>query len=441
MKRVQRCRCGWGCSGRSRSGATVMRSWRGSPGSSRCSGCSRAGRTESSRAASSSTRCGGTSRPPASRAASTPMWPGCAAFSSRTGRAATRTGHGVPPAEVLVSSGGGYLLRLGPGGLDAGQFEECLARARGLRASGDPHGAARVVDEALGLWRGQPFAGVPGPFAEAERLRLTELRTTAAEERADLLLAPGPARGGGARADRACRRAPAARAGARAADDRPVPVRQAGRGAARLPRRAGAARRGPRHRPWHRADQDPPAACWRWTRRSTCPFSAAPPGLGRCRRSRPGRRRRLPRRLRPSPAPWLRGRRSPVTPAEPAPCPAQLPSEPAGFVGRTAELDWLHGLLPGAFTGPGQGAAGFLGRADHRDRGRRQVDAGDPVRPAGVPALPRRPAVREPARVRPGQRADAAGHGAAVVLRRAGVPAVNVPACPGGAERAAAHAA
>ena len=97
------------------------------------------------------------------------------------------------PCQVLVSSGGGYLLRLGPGGLDAGQFEESLGRSRGMRASGDPRGAARVVDEALALWRGQPFAGVPGPFAESERLRLTELRTTAAEERADLMLAEGQA--------------------------------------------------------------------------------------------------------------------------------------------------------------------------------------------------------------------------------------------------------
>ena len=47
------------------------------------------------------------------------------------------------------------------------------------------------MDGALALWRGQPFAGVPGPFAEAERLRLGELRTLAPEERADLLLAQG----------------------------------------------------------------------------------------------------------------------------------------------------------------------------------------------------------------------------------------------------------
>ena len=93
------------------------------------------------------------------------------------------------PARVLVSAGGGYMLRLDPGGLDSDCFEQSLGRARGLRASGDLAGAARAVDEALALWRGLAFAGVPGPFAEAERTRLGELRTVAAEERAELLLA------------------------------------------------------------------------------------------------------------------------------------------------------------------------------------------------------------------------------------------------------------
>ena len=40
-------------------------------------------------------------------------------------------------------------------------------------------------------------------------------------------------------------------------------------------------------------------------------------------------------------------------------------------------------------------------RRRDRDRGRRQDDAGGPVRPAGGVALPRRPALREPARLRP----------------------------------------
>jgi DNA-binding SARP family transcriptional activator/tetratricopeptide (TPR) repeat protein len=97
------------------------------------------------------------------------------------------------PARVLVSAGGGYMLRLAPGCLDSDHFAQCLGRARGLRASGDPAGAAKAVDEALALWRGLPFAGVPGPFAEAERQRLSELRTAAAEERSDLLLTQGRA--------------------------------------------------------------------------------------------------------------------------------------------------------------------------------------------------------------------------------------------------------
>jgi DNA-binding SARP family transcriptional activator len=95
------------------------------------------------------------------------------------------------PASMLVTAGGGYMLRLAPGSLDADCFEQHLGQVRALRAKGDLAGAARAVDEALALWRGPAFAGVPGPFAEAERQRLGGLRTTAAEERADLLLAQG----------------------------------------------------------------------------------------------------------------------------------------------------------------------------------------------------------------------------------------------------------
>jgi DNA-binding SARP family transcriptional activator/tetratricopeptide (TPR) repeat protein len=96
-------------------------------------------------------------------------------------------------SRVLVSSAGGYTLRLGPGSLDASEFEEHLNRARGLRTAGDAAAAACALDAALALWRGQPFTGVPGPFAEAERRRLTELRTAAVEERANLMLDQGQA--------------------------------------------------------------------------------------------------------------------------------------------------------------------------------------------------------------------------------------------------------
>ncbi|TVZ06055.1 AfsR family transcriptional regulator [Trebonia kvetii] len=96
-------------------------------------------------------------------------------------------------SRVLVSSSGGYTLRIGPSSLDASEFEECLIRARGLRAAGDAAEAASTLDAALSLWRGQPFTGVPGPFAEAERRRLTELRTAAVEVRANLMLDQGHA--------------------------------------------------------------------------------------------------------------------------------------------------------------------------------------------------------------------------------------------------------
>jgi DNA-binding SARP family transcriptional activator/tetratricopeptide (TPR) repeat protein len=95
------------------------------------------------------------------------------------------------PGRVLVSSGAGYVLHLVPGQPDAVAFEQDLGRARQLRKAGDAAGAVVALDSALSLWRGIAFAGVPGPFAETERVRLGELRSAAAEERAGVLLSLG----------------------------------------------------------------------------------------------------------------------------------------------------------------------------------------------------------------------------------------------------------
>ena len=95
------------------------------------------------------------------------------------------------PGRVLVSSGVGYVLHLVPGQPDAVAFEQDLGRARQLRKAGDLTGAVVALNSALSLWRGIAFAGVPGPFAETERVRLGELRSAAAEERADVLLSLG----------------------------------------------------------------------------------------------------------------------------------------------------------------------------------------------------------------------------------------------------------
>jgi len=93
--------------------------------------------------------------------------------------------------EVLVRTGPGYQLSLGPGELDVAVVESRLRQARGMAASGKQSAAADLVGECLTLWRGVPLFGVPGPFADTERVRLTELRYELVEERAELLLGAG----------------------------------------------------------------------------------------------------------------------------------------------------------------------------------------------------------------------------------------------------------
>jgi len=92
------------------------------------------------------------------------------------------------PSQVLASAGAGYVLRVDAGQVDAIVFERSLQGGRRLRTSGDLTGAVAALETALGEWHGSAFAGVPGPFAMAERVRLAELRSAAAEERAELLL-------------------------------------------------------------------------------------------------------------------------------------------------------------------------------------------------------------------------------------------------------------
>ncbi|MEU3352236.1 BTAD domain-containing putative transcriptional regulator [Streptomyces sp. NPDC037389] len=94
-------------------------------------------------------------------------------------------------AKVLVSTGGGYAVRVPPGSLDATVFEEHLAAAATARASGDPAGAYARLSTALALWEGTALAGLTGPYAERERERLTELRATAREDHFDCALALG----------------------------------------------------------------------------------------------------------------------------------------------------------------------------------------------------------------------------------------------------------
>jgi DNA-binding SARP family transcriptional activator/tetratricopeptide (TPR) repeat protein len=84
--------------------------------------------------------------------------------------------------------GTGYAIE--PRNLDAERFARHLSDARRLRAS-DPGRAHEAFIAALALWGGRPLGGVPGPFAELERTRLTECYLTAREDAAELGLALG----------------------------------------------------------------------------------------------------------------------------------------------------------------------------------------------------------------------------------------------------------
>ena len=86
---------------------------------------------------------------------------------------------------------GGYALSVDPSAVDALAFEAGQAVAAGLRADGDLAGAARRLHEALGLWQGEPLAGLTGPFAVAQRAQWTERRLGALEARIALDLEVG----------------------------------------------------------------------------------------------------------------------------------------------------------------------------------------------------------------------------------------------------------
>ncbi|HEX3781147.1 MAG TPA: BTAD domain-containing putative transcriptional regulator [Pseudonocardiaceae bacterium] len=88
----------------------------------------------------------------------------------------------------LTSTGTAYQLCLHAEALDADCLRRHHANARKLTLRGDLSSAVAELDCALRLWSGTPFSGVPGPFAEAERTRLTELMLTIAEDLAQALL-------------------------------------------------------------------------------------------------------------------------------------------------------------------------------------------------------------------------------------------------------------
>ncbi|MFT2015470.1 BTAD domain-containing putative transcriptional regulator [Streptomyces sp. 796.1] len=94
-------------------------------------------------------------------------------------------------AEVLVSESGGYAMQVPAGALDLGQAEELRTQADLARTSGDLPRAKALFQQALELWHGETLAGVPGPYATAQRRRLEEWRIGLLESRLELDLTTG----------------------------------------------------------------------------------------------------------------------------------------------------------------------------------------------------------------------------------------------------------
>lgn len=87
---------------------------------------------------------------------------------------------------------GGYVLTARPEQIDSSRFERLVAEADARAAAGDAASAARLLREALNLWRGAALSDFTyEDFARPEVARLEELRLKAIEDRIDADLACG----------------------------------------------------------------------------------------------------------------------------------------------------------------------------------------------------------------------------------------------------------
>jgi DNA-binding SARP family transcriptional activator len=95
----------------------------------------------------------------------------------------------LAPAEVIETRQPGYVLHVAPDDLDLLRFERLVEEAQRAES---PDLAARLLHDALGLWRGRALADLSDqPWSQAEINRLEELRLAAIELRIEADLALG----------------------------------------------------------------------------------------------------------------------------------------------------------------------------------------------------------------------------------------------------------
>jgi predicted ATPase/DNA-binding SARP family transcriptional activator len=99
-------------------------------------------------------------------------------------RQSLAAGGSAPDDGRLITTAGGYLLRVGQGELDADRCERLIAEGRSLVAAGEMEQALAAFDAALELWRGPVLSDFQyDAFAQAEIARFDALRAAVLEER------------------------------------------------------------------------------------------------------------------------------------------------------------------------------------------------------------------------------------------------------------------
>lgn len=95
-------------------------------------------------------------------------------------------------SSVLVRDGNGYRLAADPDDVDSLRFERLADQAAAALAAGRAEDVVALVDEALGLWRGDQFgAAVGDPGLSAWAARAGELRDQLCEQRIEALMSLG----------------------------------------------------------------------------------------------------------------------------------------------------------------------------------------------------------------------------------------------------------
>ncbi|MER6347699.1 AfsR/SARP family transcriptional regulator [Streptomyces sp. NPDC001595] len=98
---------------------------------------------------------------------------------------------GSPSGSVILTDRGGYRFDPRSVSTDVARLSEIVAEAQAARDSGDLAAAASAWSTALELFHGEPLAAIPGPFAEGERLRLSEHRLACVQEKVECQLRLG----------------------------------------------------------------------------------------------------------------------------------------------------------------------------------------------------------------------------------------------------------